>query len=80
MEHIDGLNIREYMDLHQNKIPMPKIKEITKSLLKGLSYLHENGVIHRDVKPENILINEEEEVIKLVDFGISTQVYKKKFI
>ena len=74
MEYIEGYNIKEYMLKHNNKLPMSKIKEITRALLKGLSYLHENGVIHRDLKPENILINDELEIIKLVDFGISTKV------
>jgi serine/threonine protein kinase len=74
MEYVEGQNIKEYMNSYGNKIPMEKIKEITKCLLMGLVYLHENGVIHRDMKPENILINEEQDIIKLVDFGISTKV------
>jgi len=74
MEFVEGCDLREFMQQHNNKVPMEKIKEIIRSLLKGLNYLHENSVIHRDLKPENILINAQQDMIKLVDFGISTQV------
>ena len=39
-------------------------------LVEGLHYLHSNKIIHRDVKPQNIFINDEG-VLKLADFGIS---------
>ena len=46
---------------------------IIKSLLEAVAYLHDNGIVHRDVKPENILFESQEEdsPIKLLDFGLS---------
>ncbi len=74
MEYIEGCNIKEYMNHYNNKLPMEKVKYVTRCILQGLEYLHGNGVIHRDLKPENILINEEQDIVKLVDFGICTEV------
>lgn len=60
--------IYEYGFLTKNNIPI-----ILKNILKGVYYLHKNRYIHRDIKPQNILINENNE-IKLCDFGLSRQL------
>lgn len=44
---------------------------ILKQLLEIIEYLHDNGVCHRDLKPDNILINSKTKMIKLTDFNIS---------
>lgn len=53
---------------------MNKIKEILFKTLKGLKYLHDRNIIHRDIKPHNILLNyknHEELELKIADFGLS---------
>ncbi|KAF5740065.1 mitogen-activated protein kinase kinase kinase ANP1 [Tripterygium wilfordii] len=53
--------------------PEPVIRSYTKQLLQGLEYLHNNGIMHRDIKGANILVDNKG-CIKLADFGASKQV------
>lgn len=45
--------------------------KILKQVLSGINYLHLNGVCHRDLKPDNILISQDGEMTKIVDFNVS---------
>ena len=58
--------------------PLPEVtvKVYTRQILKGLKYLHENGVIHRDLKCDNLLFDSNGK-IKLCDFGCSKQYENK---
>lgn len=49
---------------------MPTIKSFLNQLLKGINHCHKNRVLHRDLKPQNLLINREG-VLKLADFGLA---------
>lgn len=70
MEYVRGGNLRE---LIQEGISTSQAGEIITGVLDGLAYLHERNIIHRDIKPPNILINREGDSLtaKICDFGIS---------
>lgn len=73
MEYMGGKSLEAiYKNLlrRNGRIGEKILGKIAESVLRGLSYLHEKKVIHRDIKPQNILLNEEGQV-KLCDFGVS---------
>ncbi|RSH94425.1 MAPK protein hog1 [Saitozyma podzolica] len=55
-------------------LPVPLTKIIMSGILKGLDFLSSCGVVHRDIKPDNVLINYWPPMAKLTDFGLSTRV------
>lgn len=47
------------------------LKSLAKQLLEGLSYIHHKQIVHRDIKPLNLLLNKKEGVLKIADFGLA---------
>merc|ERR1712096_198568 len=68
LEYATGGSLRSLMCHIKGQIHVKLVQSYTQQLLEGLAYLHENGVVHRDLKPGNILISVEG-VAKLADFG-----------
>jgi serine/threonine protein kinase len=69
MEHVDGQSCAEILR-DQGALPVGEAVSILTQSCRGLDYAHRNGVVHRDVKPGNLLRNREG-VVKLADFGIA---------
>ena len=65
-------DLKKYMDTNGDhcKLKPPVIKSFMYQLLKGIAFCHENRVLHRDLKPQNLLINNQG-VLKLADFGLA---------
>jgi serine/threonine-protein kinase len=69
MEHVDGQSCAEILKEHGALDPRDAV-DILEQATRGLDYAHRNGVVHRDVKPGNLL-RSHEGVVKLADFGIA---------
>ena len=76
MEYLPGISLkarlRELQDAH-TLMPLPEVVELVATLADGLNYAHGQGIIHRDVKPSNVMIAPDREPI-LTDFGIARMV------
>ena len=69
MEYIEGESLRDYMD-RNGAIPFDKTVSILSQILDALEHAHEKGVIHRDIKPQNIIMMKNGKVV-VTDFGIA---------
>jgi serine/threonine-protein kinase len=69
MEHVPGQSCAELLRDHGH-LEVDEAVEIIGQACRGLDYAHRNGVVHRDVKPGNLLVSDAE-VVKLADFGIA---------
>lgn len=69
MEYLPGITLRELMK-EQRRLPVPQTITIMDAVLSGLAAAHRAGIVHRDVKPENVLLAEDGR-IKIGDFGLA---------
>lgn len=70
MELVDGKPLDEVLHA-AGRIPYERVLQIGRQLADALGYAHRGGVVHRDVKPSNILISPEGTTAKLLDFGVA---------
>uniref|UniRef100_A0A914ZPV0 cyclin-dependent kinase n=1 Tax=Parascaris univalens TaxID=6257 RepID=A0A914ZPV0_PARUN len=68
-EYVDR-DLKQYLDQCHENIAMYNVRLFLVQLLRGLNYCHRRRVLHRDLKPQNLLINEKGE-LKLADFGLA---------
>lgn len=69
MEHIDGITLKEYME-EQRPLGWKETLHFIFQILKALSHAHSKGIVHRDIKPQNVMLLSDAR-IKITDFGIA---------
>jgi eukaryotic-like serine/threonine-protein kinase len=72
-EHVDGENLKELV-LRSGRLPVRRAVELALAVADGLAFAHDHGLVHRDVKPQNVLLSGEGEV-KVTDFGIARSLH-----
>jgi serine/threonine-protein kinase len=69
MDYIDGQSLKYYM-LNQGPLETLRALNYARQIAEGLDAAHKQGVVHRDIKPQNILINSKD-MVKITDFGLA---------
>jgi serine/threonine-protein kinase len=72
LEYVEGENLSDLLD-HEGALPVPKALDIARQVANALMHAWEVGLVHRDVKPHNIILTEGN-VAKLADLGISRDI------
>lgn len=72
MEYVDGRTLRDLLRDDRRLLP-ERALEITEGVLRALDYSHRNSIVHRDIKPGNVMLTRSAEV-KVMDFGIARAV------
>lgn len=79
MEWVDGVTLRQYMQFAGGALPVPDALRVTSRLLEALQYAHARNMVHRDVKPLNILLGVGG-TVKLADFGGAEMVGPNQYV
>ena len=70
MEYVDGMTLREYLNERGGKLSSRETVHFIYQILKALEHAHANGVVHRDIKPQNIMLLDNGQ-LRMMDFGIA---------
>ena len=70
MDYVDGMTLREYLNERGGKLTSRETVHFISQILKALDHAHHNGVVHRDIKPQNIMLLDNGQ-LRMMDFGIA---------
>jgi len=65
------MTLRTFLDKERNSLNRKMIFHLFKQIISGLAHIHEEGLIHRDIKPDNIFIDKGRMSLKIGDFGLA---------
>ena len=70
MEYVEGRTVGEIIKRGE-RLPMPRRLQLMRELCDGLAYAHARGIIHRDIKPDNLMVRDASGALAILDFGIA---------
>ncbi|NWG39866.1 MAG: protein kinase [Hydrogenophilaceae bacterium] len=70
MEYLDGMSLREIIRQH-GPLPIELALDTAQQMALALAFAHDHGIVHRDVKPPNVIVSGKRAAVKLTDFGIA---------
>lgn len=86
MDYIDGVTLKNYAKALGRPMPYEQVLTLIHPVIKALQVIHKNGMMHRDISPDNIMITHDGSRVYLIDFGTARNmqngtlsVYKKSF-
>ena len=71
MEYVEGMTLTQFVSVYDSTLTLDMIAAVLQAVSRALGVAHENGVLHLDIKPDNVLINAKGQV-KVTDFGLAT--------
>lgn len=71
MEYVEGLTLTQFVSVYDSTLTLDMVAAVLQAVSRALGVAHENGVLHLDIKPDNVLINAKGQV-KVTDFGLAT--------
>lgn len=69
MEYVDGINLKQYLKT-KGPLPWEEVLDLSSQIARALSHAHSRGIIHMDIKPQNIMLPKDG-TVKIADFGIA---------
>ncbi len=74
MQHVDGPNLADYRTTTGGTVATAETVRIGRELAEGLAAAHEHGLVHRDIKPDNILLEGPTRRVRIIDFGLAREL------
>ncbi|XP_050886590.1 serine/threonine-protein kinase STY46 isoform X12 [Lathyrus oleraceus] len=70
-EYMSGGNMYDFLHIQKSVLTLPSLLKVAIDVSQGVKYLHQNNIIHRDLKTANLLMDEKGQVVKVADFGVA---------
>ncbi len=71
MEYVPGKSLQDVVEENPRGMPEKEIKKWFSATVAGVDHLHKHGIVHRDLKPANIFRDDDQQVVKIGDYGLS---------